>query len=66
MADLDKMKANDNAAAEVPKCDKVFTFQKERTDNFSISSTMGKAKEHVGADKMIWHHHPRSLEPRRS
>ena len=40
MADLDKTKATDDAAARVPKRGEVFTFQKERTDDDSIS-TMG-------------------------
>jgi hypothetical protein len=40
MADLDKMKASDDAAAGVPKRGEVFTFQKVRTDDNSIS-TMG-------------------------
>jgi hypothetical protein len=40
MADLDKMKANDDAATAVPKHRNVFTFQKERTDDDSIL-TMG-------------------------
>jgi hypothetical protein len=40
MADLDKMKANNDAAAGVLKRGEVFTFQKERTDDDSIS-TMG-------------------------
>jgi hypothetical protein len=40
MADLDKMKATDEATTGVPKRGEVFTFQKERTDDDSIS-TMG-------------------------
>jgi hypothetical protein len=40
MADLGKLKAKDDAAESIPKRGEVFTFQKERTDDDSIS-TMG-------------------------
>jgi hypothetical protein len=60
MVDLGKMKANSDAAAGVPRRGEVFTFQKERADDDSISTMGGRVTRRSRQDDTA----PPSKKPR--